>query len=100
MDFETKYPTTQPQQQPTLEYGLAYLRHGGTIINERYDEAIKHAYNWPQFTKYCCEKFLWSTATFQLVNWKVFQHQATKLGINQQTHLLKFVYKWLPIGRH
>jgi hypothetical protein len=98
MEYETKYPTTQPRQQPTLEYGLSYLRCGSIIINERYDEAITHAYNWPQFTKYCCEKFLWNTTTFQLVNWKVFQHQGKKLGINQQTHLLKFVYEWLPIG--
>jgi hypothetical protein len=87
-------------QQPTLEYGLAYLRHGSIIINKQYNEEITHAYNWPKFTKYCCEKFLWNTRTFQSVNWKAFQHQGKKLGINQQTHLLKFVYEWLPLERH
>jgi hypothetical protein len=99
MEYETKYPTVSPQQQPTLEYGLAYLRHGGTIINKQYDKAIAHAYNWPKFTRYCCGKFLWNTKTFQSVNWKAFQHQGKKLGVNQQTHLLKFVYEWLPIGK-
>jgi hypothetical protein len=82
-----------------LEYGLAYLHHSSTIIIKQYDEEIAHAYNWPKFTKYCCEKFLWNTKTFQSVNWKAFQHQGKKLGINQRTHLLKYIYEWLPIGK-
>jgi hypothetical protein len=98
MEYEEKYPTLLPWQQPTLDYGLAYLRHDGTIINEKYDESITHAYNWPKFTKYCCAKFLCTTKTFLSVNWKAFQHQGEKLNINWRTHLLKFVYKWLPIG--
>jgi hypothetical protein len=69
MEYEAKYPTVTLRQQPTLEYGLAYLRHSSTIINEQYDKEITHAYNWPKFTKYCCEKFLWNTKTFQSVNW-------------------------------
>jgi hypothetical protein len=46
MEYETKYPTIPLQQQPTLEYGFAYLHHGG-IFNKEYDEEITHAYNWP-----------------------------------------------------
>jgi hypothetical protein len=34
MEYEAKYPTLPPQQQPTLEYGLAYLHHGGIIFNK------------------------------------------------------------------
>jgi hypothetical protein len=98
MEYEEKYPTLLPWQQPTLDYGLAYLCHNGTIINERYDDLITHAYNWPKFTKHCCAKFLWNTKTFLSINWKAFQHQGKKLNINWRTHLLKFVYKWLPIG--
>jgi hypothetical protein len=98
MEYESKHPTLQPRQQPTLEYGLAYLRHGGIIINKRYDEEISQAYNWPKFTRHCCEKFLWNSQTFQSINWKAFQHQGKKLDINQRTHLLKYVYEWLPIG--
>jgi hypothetical protein len=84
---EAKYPTLPPWQQPALDYGLAYLCHRGTSINES------------KFTKHCCEKFLWITKTFQSVNWKACQHQGKKLGINQRTHLLKYIYKWLPIGK-
>jgi hypothetical protein len=69
MEYKAKYPTLPPWQQPTLEYGLAYLCHGSIIINKQYDEEITHAYNWPKFTKHCCEKFLWNTKTFQSVNW-------------------------------
>jgi hypothetical protein len=99
MGYKAKYSTLTLQQQPTLEYGLAYLHHGGTIINKQYDKEIAHAYNWPKFTKYCCEKFLWNTKKFQSVNWKAFQHQGKKLDINQRTHLHKYVYKWLPIRK-
>jgi hypothetical protein len=46
---------------------------------------------------HCCNKFQWSKQTFNSVHWKAFQHQGKKLTINRQTHLLKFVYKWLRI---
>jgi hypothetical protein len=67
------------------------------IINEKYDETITHTYNWPKFTLHCRNKFLWSDHTFNSIHWKAFQHQGKKLGIARHTHLLKFVYEWLPI---
>jgi hypothetical protein len=97
MEYKVQHPTLLPWQQPTLDYRLAYLHHCSTIINEQYDKSITHAYNSPKFTKYCCAKFLWTTKTFLSVNWKAYQHPEKKLNINQRTHLLKFIYKWLPI---
>jgi hypothetical protein len=97
-EYQASHPTLVAKQQPTLEYGLAYLHHGNTIINEKYDEAITHYYNWPKFIIHCCDKFQWSDQTFNSVHWKAFQHQGKKLTITCQTHLLKFVYEWLPIG--
>jgi hypothetical protein len=98
IEYQTAHPTLVAKQQPTLEYGLAYLRHGNTIINEKYDKTITHYYNWPKFTTHCCNKFQWSKRTFNSVHWKAFQHQGKKLTITHRTHLLKFVYEWLPIG--
>jgi hypothetical protein len=72
LEYEANQPNLAARQQPTISYGLAYLHHGGTIINERY---IAHHHNWEKFTKHCCEKFLWSTHTFNSVNWKAFQHR-------------------------
>jgi hypothetical protein len=50
LEYQATYPTLAAKQQPTLSYGLAYLQRGNTIINERYNEAILHSYNWPKFT--------------------------------------------------
>jgi hypothetical protein len=85
------------KQQPTLEYGLAYLHHRNTIINEKYDKAITYYYNWPKFIMHWLDKLQWSEQTFNSVHWKAFQHQGKKLTITRRTHLLKFVYEWLPI---
>jgi hypothetical protein len=74
LEYEATHPNLAARRQPTISYRLAYLRHGGTIINKRYDEEIAHHHNWEKFTKHCCEKFLWSTHTFSSVNWKAFQH--------------------------
>jgi hypothetical protein len=76
LEYETTHPHPVIKQQPTIAYGMAYLRHRGTIINKRYNEEITYYYNWP---KYCFEKFLWSTHTFNSVNWKAFQHQGKDL---------------------
>jgi hypothetical protein len=98
LEYQATHPTLVARQQPTLDYGLAYLHHRKMIINEKYDEAITHYYNWPKFTMHCCNKFQWSERTFNLEHWKAFQHQGKKLNITRQTHLLKFIHKWLPIG--
>jgi hypothetical protein len=74
LEYEANQPKLAARQQPTISYRLEYLCHGGTIINEKYDEEITHHHNWEIFTKHCCEKFLWSTHTFNSVNWKAFQH--------------------------
>jgi hypothetical protein len=92
------HTTSVARQQPTLDYGLAYLRQGNMIINEQYDKAITHFYNWPKFTQHCCNKFLWSDHTFNSIHWKAFQHQGKKLSITCCTHLLKFINEWLLIG--
>jgi hypothetical protein len=97
LEYKTTYPHPVIKQQPTIAYGMAYLCHRGTIINKQYDEEITYYYNWPKFTRHCCEKFLWSTHTFNLVNWKAFQHWGKRLNINCHTHLLNLVYEWLPI---
>jgi hypothetical protein len=34
LEYQTTYPTLAAKQQPTLEYGLKYLQHENTIINE------------------------------------------------------------------
>jgi hypothetical protein len=75
LEYKVNQRNLAARQQPTIAYGLAYLFHGGTIINKKYDEEIAHYHNWEKFIKHCCEKFLWSTHTFHSVNWKVFQHQ-------------------------
>jgi hypothetical protein len=98
LEYQAANATSVARQQPTLDYGRAYLRQGNTIINEKYDEIIIHAYNWPKFTQHCRNKFLWTDSTFNSIHWKAFQHQGNKLGITRHTHLLKFVYEWLPIG--
>jgi hypothetical protein len=54
--YKTNQPNVAARQQPTITYGLVYLRHGGTIINEKYDEEIAHYHNWEKFIKHCCEK--------------------------------------------
>jgi hypothetical protein len=81
--YQATHPTLTARQQPTLDYGLAYLHHGNTIIIEKYNEAITHYYNWPKFTMHCCDKFQWAKRTFNSVHWKAFQHQGKKLNITR-----------------
>jgi hypothetical protein len=57
LEYQATHMTSVAMQPPTLDYGLAYLRQGNTIINEKYDKAITHSYNWPKFTLHCHNKF-------------------------------------------
>jgi hypothetical protein len=82
LKYKTTYPHPVMKQQPTNDYGMAYLCHGGTNINKRYDEEITYYYNWPKSTRHCCKKILCSTYMFNLVNWKAFQHQGKRLNKN------------------
>jgi hypothetical protein len=75
LEYQAAHTTSVARQQPTVDYGLACLRQGNMIINEQYDEAITHSYNWPKFTQHCHNKFLWSNHTFNSIHWRAFQQQ-------------------------
>jgi hypothetical protein len=68
LEYQATHMTSVARQQPTLDYGFAYLRQGSMIINEKHNEAITHSYNWPKFTLHCCNKFLWSDNTFNSIH--------------------------------
>jgi hypothetical protein len=85
--------------QPPNFTGRAFLQHGITIINDRYDKAIHERYIATDYKKYLREKKKWSEATYSHISWDAFGHEAKKLNINERTQLLKFVYGWLPIGK-
>jgi hypothetical protein len=35
LEYQATHPTLVAKQQPTLDYGLAYLQHGNTKINKQ-----------------------------------------------------------------
>jgi hypothetical protein len=99
-EYQATHPTLVARQQPTLEYGHAYLCHGNTIINKKYDEAIAYYYNWPKFTTHCCDKFQWSKRTFNLMHWKAFQHQG-KSSASPTKHTYSSSYtNGYQLGKH